>query len=141
VATDEEVNEINGCCKNTTIVEGLPESKILMWQQVLAILYKNRDYWKRNWPLLLSMFLIVTVALCGIFFFKMIGAQSDTTKVSMAKLLNPQVLCVAGTSRDSPKMKRLIELFTQNVERDHGTFIELQNQDLNKGKSTVVLNL
>jgi hypothetical protein len=84
------------------------------------------------------MFVILTVALLGIFYSDPGTSKATelaTTKVTMANLLDPQVLFVAGTSRDSPEMKRLTELFKQNVERDHGKFIELENANLNDGKT------
>jgi len=113
-----------------------PKSKTLMWQQLLAIQYKNIVYWKRNWISLLSMFLIATVALFVIFNSNSnkSATQLATTKMSMEKLLVPQVLFVAGTSRDSPEMNQLTDLFRRNVERDHGKFIELPNMDLNDGE-------
>jgi hypothetical protein len=107
-----------------------------MWQQLLAIQYKNIVFWKRNWISLVSMFVIITIALLGIFGSNLGSTKAElaTTKVSMEKLLDPQVLFVAGSSRASPDMKRLIALFRQNVERDHGKFIELDNVDLSDGK-------
>jgi hypothetical protein len=130
-ATDEKTSN------NDSIDNLIPaEEKTLKWQQFLAILYKNIVYWKLNWISLLSMFQIVTMVLLSILIFSSAASNDELTnnKVSMANLLNPQVLLVAGTSRESPEMRRLIESFKQNVERDHGKFIELQDTDMNDGK-------
>jgi hypothetical protein len=132
----EETDSSNNLITADCLVQQ-PTSKTLMWQQLLAIQYKNIVYWKRNWISLVSMFLIVSVALLAIFSISSGSGKGElaTTKVSMEKLLHPQVLFVAGTSRDAPEMKRLINLFKLNVERDHGKFIELQNENLNDGNN------
>jgi hypothetical protein len=84
--------------------------------------------------MMLLVFVVISLVLWGIFNLGTSEAKPTATKVSMEKLLNPQVLFVAGTSRDSAGMSRLIKLFRNNVERDHGKFIELENTDLNDGK-------
>jgi hypothetical protein len=108
----------------------------LMWQQFLAIQYKNLVYWKRNRISLLSMFLMTTVAFLGITHvsWSTSEAQRSPTRVSMEKLLDPQILFVAGTSKHSVEMKRLNELFKRNVERDYGKFLALENEDLTNGE-------
>jgi hypothetical protein len=110
------------------------KSKTLLWQQLLAIQYKNIVLWKRNWIWLVSMTVIITVALLGIFISNLStdNAKLATTKVN--KLVNLQVLFAAGTSREAPEIKRLIGIFKQNVERDHGEFKELELVDFNNGK-------
>jgi uncharacterized SAM-binding protein YcdF (DUF218 family) len=121
-------NRINECMIQQS------NSATLMWQQFLAILQTKFVFWIRSWKSLLFMLIMITVAFCGIFFMNTIKNEAPT-KLSMEKLLDPQVLLVAGTSRDSSEMKRLIGLFRENVERDHGTFIEEeQNQALNDSK-------
>jgi hypothetical protein len=103
---------------------------------LFAIQKKHIGYWKQNWDSLLLTFVMVTVALLIIFNFKK-GSSGATdhavAKVSMEKMLDPQVLFVAGTSKNSPEMKYVINLFKKNVERNHGKFIELPQSDLNEG--------
>jgi ABC-type uncharacterized transport system fused permease/ATPase subunit len=106
-----------------------------LWQQFWEIQYKNIVHWKRRWIILLLVQVMITVALCVIFHLDLnkSEAQLATTKVTMDKLMDPQVLFVAGTSRDSQEMKHLIDLFSEKVKQANGTFIEEeQNMDLNQ---------
>jgi hypothetical protein len=107
-----------------------------MWQQLLAIQYKNIVFWKREWISWLLMFSIIIVAFLGTtnVIWSTSEAQRSPTKVSMEKLLDPQILFVAGTSKHSVEMKRLNELFKRNVERDYGKFLALENEDLTNGE-------
>jgi energy-coupling factor transporter transmembrane protein EcfT len=116
----------------------MEHTNTLMWQQFLAILFKNRIYWKRNWILLPPMHVIITVILV-IFFTNLDTSEAKLAynNTSMKNLLDPQVLFVAGTSEGSPEMKRLTDLFRQNVQRCNGKFIELKNGSINESKIKV----
>jgi hypothetical protein len=63
------------------------------------------------------------------------NAKLVTNKVN--KLTNLQVMFLAGTSEDAPEMKRLIEIFKQNVERDYGTFLKSKQVEFYDGKREI----